>query len=81
MIVGKSPQRRFYFDKIYNIMSNFSNYIKDTAAEMKQVTWPTQKQAFLYTLLVLAISVFVSLFLGAFDYIFNLGIDAIISRL
>jgi preprotein translocase SecE subunit len=48
---------------------------------MKQVTWPTQKQAFLYTLLVLAISVFVSLFLGAFDYIFNLGIDAIISRL
>lgn len=60
-------------------MSNLSNYFKATMAEMRQVTWPTQKQAFLYTFLVILISVFVALFLGAFDYLFSLGIDAIVS--
>lgn len=60
-------------------MSNLSNYLKATMAEMKQVSWPTQRQAFLYTFLVILISVFVALFLGAFDYLFSLGIDAIVN--
>ena len=62
-------------------MSNFGNYLRDTLAEMKHVHWPTQKQAFLYTILVVIISVIVSLFLGAFDYVFNLGIDAIVNHI
>jgi len=62
-------------------MSNFSNYISDTAAEMKQVTWPTQKQAMLYTFLVIGISAIVSVFLGAFDYVFSQGINFIVTRL
>jgi len=47
---------------------------------MKQVSWPTQRQAFLYTILVIVISVFVSLFLGAFDFVFAQGVDFIINR-
>ena len=62
-------------------MSNFSNYIRATADEMKQVTWPTQKQAFLYTFLVIGISAIVSLFLGAFDYVFSQGINFIVTNL
>ncbi len=50
-------------------------------AELKQVSWPTQKQAFLYTVLVIVISVFVSLFLGAFDFVFTRGIEAIVSTI
>jgi len=61
-------------------MSNLSNYFRATAAEMKQVSWPTQRQAFLYTILVIVISVFVSLFLGAFDFVFAQGVDFIINR-
>jgi len=62
-------------------MSNLSNYFKATIAEMKQVTWPTQKQAFLYTILVIVISVLVSLFLGAFDYVFGEGIKFIVDKI
>ena len=62
-------------------MSNFSNYLKETVAEMKQVSWPTQKQAFTFTVLVVVISVFVSLFLGAFDFLFGRGVDFIISNI
>jgi len=62
-------------------MSNLSNYFKDTFAEMKQVSWPTQKQAFLYTVLVILISVFVSLFLGGFDFLFTHAVEFIVNRL
>ncbi|MFT7507818.1 MAG: preprotein translocase SecE subunit [Acidimicrobiales bacterium] len=52
-------------------MSRLGNYVRDTAAEMKHVTWPTQTQAFAYTALVIGISGVVAVFLGAFDYLFT----------
>jgi len=61
-------------------MSQLSKYFRDTAAELKQVKWPTQKQAFIYSVLVVVISVIVALFLSAFDQIFSLGIDYLITR-
>jgi preprotein translocase subunit SecE len=62
-------------------MSNLGQYLRDTMHELKQVSWPTQKQAFLYTILVIVISVLVSLFLGAFDFAFTRGIEAIIENI
>ncbi len=62
-------------------MSNLSNYLRETVSEMKQVSWPSQKQAFMYTILVIVISVFVSFFLGAFDFAFTEGIKFIVSRI
>ncbi len=50
-------------------------------AELKQVSWPTQKQAFLYTALVIIISVLVSLFLGAFDFLFTKGVEFIVGSI
>lgn len=60
-------------------MSRIGNYLKDTAAEMKHVSWPTQMQTIIYTVLVIAVSAFVALFLGAFDYLFTQLLDLIIS--
>ena len=45
-------------------------YIKETRAELKHVTWPTQRQATAFTLIVIVISIVTALYLGAFDYIF-----------
>lgn len=61
-------------------MSNLSNYFRDTIAEMKQVTWPTQRQAFMYTFLVIGISTFVALFLGLFDFLFGQAVDFLIIK-
>lgn len=60
-------------------MDSLSKYFRDTFAEMKHVSWPTQSQALKYTALVVGISAFVALFVALFDYIFGLGIDAIIT--
>jgi preprotein translocase SecE subunit len=61
-------------------MDNLTQYFRDTFSELKQVKWPTQSQAMVYTALVIAISAVVALFVGFFDHIFSLGIDLIINR-
>lgn len=58
-------------------MNSLSKYFRDTARELKQVTWPTQQQAMFYTALVLIISILVGVFLGAFDFVFTKFINAI----
>jgi preprotein translocase subunit SecE len=60
-------------------MNNLAKYLKDTASELRQVTWPTQHQAMLYTGLVVVISIVVSLFVGAFDYLFSQGINFVVN--
>jgi len=62
-------------------MDNLMKYFSDTAAELKQVTWPTQRQAALYTALVIAISVVVALFVAAFDFVFSEGISLLINNI
>ena len=60
-------------------MDAFANYLKATAAEMKQVKWPTRQQAAFYSLLVILISFVTALYAGAFDYIFGQFISFVIN--
>lgn len=60
-------------------MNRFITYLKETRAELKHVTWPSQKEATVYTALVIGISLFVALFVGVFDYIFSHALDWFIS--
>ena len=53
------------------MLNKFINYIKASIEEMKKVTWPSKKETYNYTMLVIAISVGVAAFLGALDYIFS----------
>jgi len=59
-------------------MSRLGNYLRDTKAEMKHVSWPTQTQAIVYTILVIVISGITAAFLGAFDYLFTNLLDSIV---
>lgn len=48
-------------------------YFKETKAEMAHVTWPTRRQATIFTVFVIAFSFGVAIYLGFFDYIFSLA--------
>jgi len=61
-------------------MNKLTSYIRESIAEMKKVTWPTKKETYNYTLLVIGISVGVALFLGILDYIFTEGFQFIINK-
>ncbi len=60
-------------------MNRLTTYFRATYAELRQVSWPSQKQALLYTLLVVAISVIVALYVGAFDYLFSQGLNFLVN--
>lgn len=68
------------FSFISIIMNKLTNYIRESIAEMKKVTWPTKKETYNYTLLVIGISIGIALFLGILDYIFTTGFQFIINK-
>ncbi|HEY4511471.1 MAG TPA: preprotein translocase subunit SecE [Candidatus Paceibacterota bacterium] len=53
-------------------------YIKETKGELKHVSWPTRKQALMYTVTIIVVSVVTAAFLGFFDYLFSLLLGKII---
>ncbi len=59
-------------------MDKLTKYFRDTAAELKQVSWPSQHQALLYTALVIGVSAAVALFVGLVDFIFSQGISLLV---
>lgn len=52
-------------------MKRLIQYIRDTRGELKHVSWPTTKQATIFTILVIAVSLFIAALLGLFDFIFT----------
>lgn len=55
-------------------------YIKETQVELKHVSWPTRSQAIVFTIVVIAVSVGVSLFLGFSDFLLKTGLEKIITN-
>lgn len=61
-------------------MNKLTNYIKASIEEMKKVSWPTKKETYNYTLLVIFISVGVAIFLGLLDLVFTKGLEFLITN-
>jgi len=55
---------------------NIVEYIKETRSEMAHVSWPTRRQAVIYTIVVVVISLVTGLLLGLFDSGFALAMKA-----
>jgi preprotein translocase subunit SecE len=56
-----------------------TEYLKETKTELKHVIWPSRKQTFYYTLIVVVLSALTAYFLGVFDFIFSRGLEGLIS--
>jgi preprotein translocase subunit SecE len=46
-------------------------YLRETWYELKKVSWPTRSEAVNLTLIVVAVTAFLSLVLGFMDYVFS----------
>ena len=49
-------------------MDKVINFLKDVRVELSKVNWPTRNQTIQYTLIVIGVSLFLALFLGAIDF-------------
>lgn len=52
-------------------MVNPTAYFSEVIRELKKVSWPSRKQTFDKTLLVIAISLVLAVYLGSVDFIFQ----------
>lgn len=60
------------------VIERIQNYLRETLAEMKKVSWPSKEQTKNYSLLVIALSLGMAAFLGFVDYILNIGLETLI---
>ncbi|MCI0619626.1 preprotein translocase subunit SecE [Candidatus Wolfebacteria bacterium] len=59
-------------------MSRFITYLRETRGELKHVSWPTRRQALVFTVVVIIVSLATAAYLGLFDYIFEKLLQAFI---
>jgi preprotein translocase subunit SecE len=52
-------------------MSKLIAFLKDVKVELSRVSWPTRRQTARYTLIVLAVSVVLGIYLGGLDFIYS----------
>jgi preprotein translocase SecE subunit len=53
-------------------VSRITRFVQEAWQELKKVTWPTPEQARNLTILVLAVSAAVGIYISIFDYFFGL---------
>ncbi len=46
-------------------------YFKEVKVEMNKVNWPTKNETISYTLVVIGVSIVISAYLGALDFLFT----------
>jgi len=56
------------------------DYIRETRAELRHISWPTRKQSMNFTALVVGVSLLVAILLGIFDIAFDLGLKELLSK-
>lgn len=60
------------------MIEKIKKYLKTSLEEIKKVNWPTKKETQNYTLVVIAISTFVAVFLYILDQIFSTALKVVI---
>jgi len=58
-----------------------SRYLKETRGELRKVTWPTRQESQRLTVIVLAVTAIMAIFLGVLDFGFSNLIQGLVSLL
>ncbi len=53
------------------MIKNIKKYLKDSASELKKVSWPTKKETLENSTFVIIISIVLSLYIAGVDWIFK----------
>lgn len=64
--------------KSRNPIAKVGNYIRESNAEMRKVTWPTRREVVKYSAITIGISLLIAGFFAGLDYLLDLGIRELI---
>jgi preprotein translocase SecE subunit len=60
--------------------AKISSYFRETKEELLRVSWPSRQLVMKHTLLVVAISLGIAIYLGAADFLFTYGLTKLITK-
>jgi preprotein translocase subunit SecE len=60
------------------VLTGVRRYLNESWSELKKVAWPTRETVIRLTLLVVAVSVLVGVYIFALDRIFNTLLDTVL---
>lgn len=55
-------------------------FLKEVRTEMEKVSWPTRPEATRLTLIVIAVSLVIGLYIGALDFVFTKIMEFLLKR-
>ena len=58
-------------------MEKLTKYYKETAAELRKMTWPTKDELIGSTIVTIVVSLIVAIFIGLVDRVLQAGINVI----
>ncbi len=62
------------------MFDRIKKYLEEARSEVRHVNWPTRAEAIRLTSIVILISLGIALYLGFFDYLFQLILERLIAR-
>ena len=65
---------------ITNWWSNSRTFLTEVRNEMRRVTWPSRREVYATTMVVIVTSAFFGLYLWVFDVAINWGVDWVFQR-
>ena len=65
-------------ENVPTVLTGMRNYLQESWAELKKVAWPTRETVVRLTLLVVAVSVVIGVYIYVLDRIFNTLVDQVI---
>ena len=63
------------------MLAKFKSYLQESRQEFRRVNWPTREETIRLTLIVIGISLAVSFYLGALDFIFKYMLEKFILKI
>lgn len=64
--------------RIKEFLLKTSSFLKEVKLEIKKVNWPSKKEIFKNTLIVIVFSLGLAIFLGGLDFLFTTLLDKLI---
>lgn len=61
-------------------MTKVAQFLKEVRNELSKVSWPTKNQVVQYTIVVVAISLAIAVFLGLLDFVFEWMLNTFVLR-
>jgi preprotein translocase subunit SecE len=68
-------------DSVTGWWTDFRTFLTEVRNELKRVTWPSQKEVYATTVVVILTSIFFGVYLFALDAVLNVGVQWLFRRL